>query len=97
MKKDSKLYKESFNLAKNSFEAVLGKYKPDQIKKIKKNSFLRHDLLSGEAASPKIEKHIKDTWNLHYIKFSKIKIFIYLGRFFLVEYLFEERNIKFWK
>ena len=49
MKKDSKLYiyKESFNLAKNSFEVVLGKYKPDQIKKIKKNSFLRHDLLSG--------------------------------------------------
>ena len=39
----------------------------------------------------------KDTWNLHYIKFSKIKIFIYLDRFFLVEYLFEERNIKFWK
>ena len=39
MKKDSKLYiyKESFNLAKNSFEVVLGKYKPDQIKKIKKN------------------------------------------------------------
>ena len=26
--------------------------------------------------------------NLHYIKFSKIKIFIYLDRFFLVEYLF---------
>ena len=39
MKKDSKLYiyKESFNLAKNLFEVVLGKYKPAQIKKIKKN------------------------------------------------------------
>ena len=39
MKKDSKLYKESFNLAKNSFEVVLGKYKPDQIKKLRKTNF----------------------------------------------------------
>ena len=32
MKKNSKLYnKESFNLAKNSFLVVLGKYKPNQI------------------------------------------------------------------
>ena len=39
MKKEKKLYiyKESFNLAKNSFKVVLGKYKPDQIKKVKKN------------------------------------------------------------
>ena len=28
-RKVSKLYKESFNLAKNSFEVVLGKYKPN--------------------------------------------------------------------
>ena len=29
------------------------------------------------------------------LNFSKLKILIYLDRFYLVEYLFEERNIKF--
>ena len=54
MKKDSKLYKESFNLAKNSFEVVLGKYKPDQIKKLRKTNFFVVTYFWGRPIAQKI-------------------------------------------
>ena len=59
MKKDSKLYKESFNLAKNSFEAVLGKYKPDQIKKIKKTHFFDMTYFQGRPLAQKFKNTLK--------------------------------------
>ena len=59
MKKDSKLYKESFNLAKNSFEVVLGKYKPDRIKKLRETHFFGMTYFWGRPLAQKLKNTLK--------------------------------------
>ena len=55
MEKVSKACRDSLNLAKNKFEVVLGKYKPDEKKKFRKSHFFGMTYFLGRPIAQKMK------------------------------------------